>query len=331
VTGQVRVTRGGIVESAHDVHVAVVNADGRIVASTGNPERIAFMRSAAKPFQALPLVEDGVLDAFHIPTEELALCCASHNAEERHVELAASLLARIGLGEDALECGAHPPMRQEVADRLRSNGTTYRSIHNNCSGKHAGFLALALHHGWDPKGYVGPDHPVQRRLLREMTRWTDVDEETLVTGTDGCGVVTYALPLERMALAFARFAAAAARGEAPARVVKAMQAHPFFVAGTGRLCTAILERAGDRAFVKTGAEGVFGAGVPSRGLGIALKVADGASRAADVALVRVLEELGVLDGDDLKVLESYRRVPLVNRRGELVGHVEADFRLEHRQ
>jgi len=328
VTGRVVVTRGGIVESYHEVHLAVMDAGGARIAWTGDPARVAFMRSAAKPFQALPLVEDGVVEAFHVPMEELAVCCASHNAEARHLEVVRSLLARIGLSEDDLECGAHLPMGEEASMELLASGGKARAVHNNCSGKHAGMLALALHHGWDPRGYVGRDHPVQRRMLREVSRWTDLPESGIATGVDGCGVITCAVPVDRMALAFARFGAAAHAGEAPERVLGAMRAHPYLVAGTGRLCTAVLDRAGEEVFVKTGAEGVFGAGLPARGLGVALKVSDGGSRASDVALVRVLERLGVLGSDDLEALADFRRRTLRNVRQEVVGHVEADFELE---
>lgn len=321
-------TRGGIEESRHVVHGVVVDGSGRRLAQVGEPGTVAFFRSAAKPIQALPVVDDGVAERFGLGEDELALCCASHNAEPRHLEVAASILRKAGLGPDDLECGPHPPMRDEVAAELYREGGEPRPIHNNCSGKHAGMLALAVARGWPTRGYVGASHPVQRRMLEEVCRWTELDEAAVGTGTDGCGVVSFAVPLERMARAFGRLAAAARSGDpGPRAVVGAMTGHPFLVAGTGRLCTALMERAGDRLFVKTGAEGVYCAGVPGRGLGVAVKVEDGARRASDVALLEILGEMELLDDDDLEALGTFHRPPVRNTRGERVGELRAAFDL----
>lgn len=325
--GRVVVTRGGRMESSHSVDVAVVDARGRQVAGVGDPGRTGFLRSAAKPFQALPLVEDGVVEAMGLTSQELAVACASHNGESRHLELARSILAKAGLDEGDLECGPHAPMRDEEAHRLWASEESPEAIHNNCSGKHAGMLALAVHHGWKTSGYVLDSHPVQRRMAREVARWTGAELSELPTGVDGCGVVTYLTSVEQLAVAFARFGEAAAQGEPAATVVSAMTGHPFVVAGSGRLDTALMEQAGDRLFVKTGAEGVYGVGLPGRGLGVALKVRDGAKRASRVALVRVLEELGVIGGDEAASLGSFRRTPLENTLGDVVGEVHADFEL----
>ena len=281
----VRVTRCGTTESIHRVHVAVADARGRLIGGCGDPAQVAFYRSAAKPFQALPLVEDGVVERFGFTREELALCCASHNAEPEHLALAQSMLARTGLDERALACGPHPSLRPERARELWARGVRLRAVHNNCSGKHAGMLALAVARGWPPEGYLERGHPVQLRMLAEIARWTGVAASELVTGTDGCGVVTFALSLAEMAASFARFTAAADAGDPAARIVAAMTGHPFAVAGTGRTCTAVMQRLGGRVFVKTGAEGVYCGGVRGRGLGFALKVEDGARRASDMALI----------------------------------------------
>jgi L-asparaginase II len=216
------------------------------------------------------------------------------------------------------------------AERLVRSGEQPSAVHNNCSGKHAGMLALAHAHGWPAEGYHLPEHPVQQRMLAEVSRWTGLSPDTIGTGTDGCGVVCFAVPLDRMALSFARFAGAADRGEAPAVVVRAMTRHPAMVAGSGRLCTALMERAGERVFAKTGAEGVYCAAVRSAGIGVALKVLDGARRAADAALVRVLELLGVLDADDVESLGDFAAPLLRNTRGEIVGELNAHFGLELR-
>lgn len=323
-------TRSGAVESVHRVHVAVADARGRPIGGCGDPGQVAFYRSAAKPFQALPLVEDGVVERFGFTEEELALCCASHNAEPEHLALAQSMLARAGLDEGALACGPHPSLRPERARELWAQGARLGAVHNNCSGKHAGMLALAVARGWPPEGYLEAGHPVQQRMLAEMARWTGVAASELVTGTDGCGVVTFALSLGEMAASFARFTAAADAGDPAARIVAAMTGHPFAVAGTGRACTAVMERLGGRVFVKTGAEGVYCGGVRGRGLGFALKVEDGARRASDVALIRVLAELGVADADDVSALAG-GRIEVFNTLGVQVGRIEGAFRVEMRQ
>jgi len=210
------------------------------------------------------------------------------------------LLCRIGAGEEALACGAHWPFAAAAAQALRAAEERPGRIHNNCSGKHAGMLALARHHGWPLAGYHELEHPVQQRMLREVVRWTDVDADEIGLGVDGCGVVTFALPLFALARGFARLAAEARRGgTGSAIVLQAMVMHPFLVGGSERLCTELMQAAAGRIVVKVGAEGVYCAAVPGAELGIALKVHDGATRAAEPALLAVLQALGVIGGDDL--------------------------------
>lgn len=317
----VEVLRGEVVESRHRAHVAVSDASGRMRGWAGDPELVTFYRSAAKPFQALPLVEEGVADGLGMPPEEVALCCASHEGEAPHVSGARSILRRVGRDEAALRCGPHPPFSGEAARALAAAGEAPGAIHNNCSGKHAGMVAFAVAQGWDPAEYHRPDHPVQRRMKAEVSRWSEVPEAGIGMGVDGCGIPCFAVPLTSMAASFARFAAAAARGEGAADIVEAMTAHPFMVAGTGRACTRVMERTGPRAFVKLGAEGVYGGGVPAQGLGLAIKVEDGSRRAVESVLVAVLEQLGVLDADDVGALASFHAPTVTNTRGEAVGSI----------
>ena len=328
LTARVVCVRNGLLESAHRVHVAVVDARGQTVASAGDPDISTFFRSAVKPFQALPLVEDGVVDALGLTTAELALCCASHNAEAMHVSGARALLSKVGLSEADLECGPHRPMSEAAADALVRVGESPGRIHNNCSGKHAGMLALAVHHGWPTAGYVTAEHPVQRRMLAEIVRWSGMAEDEIATGKDGCGVVSFRAPLTRLAVAFARFAEAAANGEPARRVVSAMTTHPFMIAGSGRLCTAVMEVAGGAVFAKTGAEGVYGAGDIEGRVGVAIKVEDGARRASTVALVPVLDALGLLDADEVASLRSFAKPVLRNTLGDIVGEIRAEIDLD---
>lgn len=323
----VEILRGEVVESRHVVHVAVSDESGRPVASLGDEALLTYYRSAAKPMQALPLVEEGVVGANDMSMEELALCCASHEGEPEHVAGVRSILAKAGATEALLRCGAHAPYSSLAARALLEEGREPEPVHNNCSGKHAGMIALASHMGWDPVDYHVAGHAVQRRMIDEVVRWSGIAARDIPTGVDGCGIVCFALPLRAMAMSFAAFTAAADRGEAAATVVEAMTSHPFMVGGTGRACTEVMEVAGDRVFVKLGAEGVYGGGLRDRGIGFAIKVADGGRRAVEVALIRVLAELGVLSSEEVSVLSRHGNPDIVNTRGEVVGEVRAAFSL----
>jgi L-asparaginase II len=324
----VEVLRGGLVEARHAVHAVVADTDGRLLAAVGDPSLRTSYRSAAKPFQALPLVEEGVVESLGLTEAELALCCASHQGEPAHVEGARSILTKAGLDESVLRCGPHAPFAPSEAEALARRGQVPRPIHNNCSGKHAGMAALAVAMGWSPEDYHRPGHPVQRRMLAEVLRWSELPEADVEVGIDGCGVPCFGLPLRDMAASFARFSAAAAEGGPPGRIVGAMTSHPFMVAGTGRVCTDAMVQAEGRAFLKLGAEGLYCGGVPEEGWGFAVKIGDGARRAVDVAVIRVLEGVGALDDRGVEALSHHGRPPVLNTRGETVGEIRAAFRLE---
>ena len=342
---RVEQVRGSLVEAWHDVHVAVVDSTGRLLARSGDPDLVTYWRSAAKPFQALPLVEDGVVDRFGIGTQELALCCASHSSEPGQIALVRNLLAKIACSERDLLCGPHPPLSERVASDYATRGVRLTAVYSNCSGKHAGMLALARHHGWPTEFYTRLEHPVQQRCLAEVHRWTELPLSEVGTAVDGCGVVCYGLPLHNMALAYARLASAefgvrnaesqGVRLEASdhsqrfriphsaLRIVEAMLRHPELVAGEGRPCTEIMQAHPGRVIAKLGAEGVYCALLRQEGLGVALKVADGHGVAAALALAAVLEELGLRPRP-----ASLTARPSVNTRGETVGELRVNGRLE---
>ena len=324
----VEVLRGDVVEARHTVHVAVADTHGRVVARAGNGDGLTYYRSAAKPFQALPLVEEGIVRRFGISLPELALCCASHEGEPEHVATARSILSKIGVDEALIRCGSQLPFGADASQELLMLGGQAMPIHNNCSGKHAGMLALAVGMGWNPVDYHLPGHPVQDRMLREILRWTGLGETEVATGVDGCGVVCFAVPLFQIAKSFARFSVAAADNEGPAEIVRAMTTHPFMVGGTGRACTQVMEVAAGKAFVKLGAEGTYIGGIPASGLGFAIKVEDGGRRAVEVALVKVLEELGVLTEAAVTAISHHGNPIVYNTRGEAVGEVRPAFHLE---
>ena len=323
----VEVVRGDIVESRHRVDVAVVDADGGVYASVGDIDGHTYYRSASKPMQALPLVEEGVVERFGLTVDELSLSCASHEGEVAHVAGARSILKKAGADESLLRCGAHAPFSSEAALALAASGEEPGPIHNNCSGKHAGMIALAIAMGWDPVDYHLAEHPVQERMLDEIVRFSGVSADRIPMGVDGCGVVCFAVPLSDMARSFASFAVAADQGEPACRIVDAMTSAPFMVGGTGRTCTDVMAMAGDRVFVKLGAEGVYGAGLRGRGLGVAIKVEDGGRRAVEVALLRTLNVLGAVTDDEAEALRAHGRPKITNTRAEIVGELRPAFEL----
>jgi L-asparaginase II len=320
--------RGGTVEAVHHVSVAVCDAQGKLVAHAGDPERVTFMRSAAKPFQAIPLVEDGAVERFGITTRELALACASHNSEPMHVNLAREFLARIGCTESDLACGSHRPLWHEFAilapPNVHFEELPETPITNNCSGKHAGMLALARHHKWATTGYHESGHPVQDRVKATLARFGATADGDMLEAVDGCGVVTFAVALATMARLYARLVTS--DDQAPRAIVAAMLAHAELVGGTGRLCTELMRHYKGTVIAKVGARGVHGAALVDRGLGIGLKVEDGDNVAPIVALVAVLDQLG-LDPPPSSVFPTAARLPLKNTRGEQVGVMQAAGRL----
>jgi L-asparaginase II len=305
--------------------VAVVDAGGRAVASAGDPALVTFWRSAAKPFQAMPLVADGGADAFGLGSEELALACASHSSEAGHLEVARRMLRQVGCAESDLACGPHTPLDPAVAARVVRDGTPLTPAWSNCSGKHAGMLGSARSHGWPVVGYERAGHPVQERILDEVARWTDVPRDRVATGVDGCTTVCFALPLSAMALAYARFGVS--DDPSARRLRDAMTAHPWLVGGTGRLCTELMAAAPGSVIAKIGAEGVYSAALPAAGLGIALKVESGEMRAAGAALVGVLRQLlARFDEAALAALAPMARLDpaaIRNTRDEVTGVIRS--------
>lgn len=322
----VEVTRGGIVESRHTASYAICNSDGELIGKAGDISAPVFPRSAIKAFQALAMVEAGVADQFGFDDAEIALACSSHNGEPAHVEAARSMLAKAQITEDAYECGPHWPSRDEASRDLAAAGAEPRQVHNNCSGKHSGMLAFAKHLGADLKGYTRPKHPVQQRIAAMMAELCDADVAAAPCGIDGCSVPTWALPLNAWALGFARFGSgnglSAERRAAADRIITAVRANPFMVAGTGRFCTELMA-AVPRAFVKTGAEGVFCGAVPHAGIGIALKCDDGATRAAEKLMARLLIDFGGFDDDECAALQGFAATPVRNRANIETGVLKA--------
>lgn len=331
----VQVLRGATVESCHRGALAIVDAAGALHTGLGDIERPVFPRSAVKGLQALPLVASGAAEHFGLGDEALALACASHNGEPAHAATAAAVLARLGLDVAALECGTHWPYHEASGRKLARDRRGPSALHNNCSGKHSGFVCLgclmALQAGREPaefvRGYVRPEHPVMREVSAALGAATGVDLAQAPVGTDGCSIPTFGIPLRALALGFARFAtgqglssdhAAAAR-----RLRQAVAAAPFMVAGSGRFDTCVMQHFGERVFCKVGAEGVYCAALPTRGLGVAVKMDDGnTARAAEVVMAAVIAALACRDEADATLVASLAHVTLTNWNGLAVGALQ---------
>lgn len=327
--------RGGSPESWHFGAAAVATPEGHLVARLGDPRTATHVRSAAKPWQALPLVLAGGVERFRLAPADLALICASHGGTPAHTARAADLLARGGFAEADLLCGAHPPLDRDAAQELARAGRAPGPLHNNCSGKHAGMLLACRLLELPAADYIAPGHPLQRRILAQVARVCALPAAEVGIGVDGCSVPAYHLPLAAAARGYAALADPRAAGlepqaaEALGRIAAAMGAAPEMVAGPGRFTTALIAATGGRVLGKEGAEGFYGVAV--RGpvaLGITLKVADGGERCRDSAVLDLLRQLGSLSGEELSALAGFYRPTLRNHRGLAVGEVVPELELE---
>lgn len=330
----VEVTRGDEIESVHRGSAAVVDARGRVIAQWGDIDGLIYPRSAVKPIQALPLIESGAATRFGLSDKEIALACASHNGEARHVARVERWLRHLGLTPRALECGRQIPMSEHAAAQLAATRRQPTALHNNCSGKHAGFLATARHLGEQTRGYIHAEHSVQIRVAAALAEMSGYDVMRAPCGIDGCGIPVRALPLSALARAMAGFArpdpASPTRLAACNRVYSAMTTEPWLIAGTGRFDTLAMQEGNDAFVVKMGAEGVHVAAIRGSNLGIALKIEDGSRRAADVAMAALLRHHGAFRRNALP-LAAFSPMPIMNNRGERVGMVRSaaawiDFR-----
>jgi L-asparaginase II len=330
----VEANRGHAVESAHRGALAVCDADGACVLTLGDIQRPIFPRSAVKALQALPLVASGAADALQLSDEELALTCASHNGEPAHVAAAASMLAKAGTDASVLECGTHWPYREAFQREMAARGERPCALHNNCSGKHAGFVCLGRHMAGAGElrpfvsGYVRATHAVMREVTRALQATTGCDLSTAVQGIDGCSIPTYAIPLQRLAHGFARLGTGTGLSSSDARAGRrlrqAVARAPFMVGGTDRFDTLVMQRVGERVFCKVGAEGVYCAALPERGLGVAIKIDDGNNaRAAEVVMAALIEAYVALDDGDALFMRDLSDVTLKNWNGIEVGALRA--------
>lgn len=327
----VRVYRGGITESIHRVHLAVVNAEGALLHGAGDPGLLTFARSTAKPIQALPVIESGAAAHFGLSDAEIALCCASHNGEAKHVSTAQGILGKLGFHHTHLQCGAHEPYHAPTAQAMRERGESPTTLHNNCSGKHSGMLALCAHLGASPDTYMSIQHPVQQLMLEAVCAMTGIPKSQMQLGVDGCGVPVFGMPIDRLALAFARLGSpdelTQARASACQRIVAAVRKYPQFLAGSDRFDTRLIEVTGGRMIGKMGAEGIFALTIPGQGFGFVLKIEDGHIRALYPAVVEALKQLNLLSEFEVNELASFYTPTVHNWQGTEVGIIRPDFQL----
>ncbi len=330
---EVLVLRGAIAESRHCVQCVVSDASGTLRATTAPPDRVTSFRSAAKPFQLVPFVERGHADTLACRDDELAIMAASHSGSRAHLALVRGLLARLDLTAAHLACGYHDPQDADSLEDVRRDPALRGPLYNNCSGKHAGMLALARAEGWPVEGYQLATHPLQELMLRTVAECCGVPPDSVALGIDGCGVPVFGVPLSRMALGYARLAVAASQGgdvraRALQRIARVMTGNPVVVEGEGRLATDLMQATAGRLLVKSGAEGLLLVADLERGLGLAIKCDDGAMRALDPVAVELLGALGTLRPAEVERLASHRRPAITNAAGLDVGHLEARVTVE---
>ncbi len=322
----VDVFRNEIVESQHRGAVVAVDTGGDVVCQLGDIDALVFPRSSLKPFQAIPLVESGAASHYALTDQELALACASHNAEPVHQHVLSGWMQRTGLNPQQLECGAALPFDEQTAHKhLRDGGEAGRHLHN-CSGKHTGMLTLAKYLNKPISGYSSIEHATQQSWISVLSELTEIDISQMPWDRDGCGLPAFAVPLRSLAVAFSKFAIKGQSGNsryaAMESIADAMRAHPEMVAGRNRCCTTTMQ-IGESLMVKTGAEGVFGGVCLSSGFGFALKIDDGASRAADAALGALLKKLNIIDEQCYRAAKQFYRPDIKNSQGVVVGKIDA--------
>src|SRR5699024_8883294 len=330
----IKVYRGQYIESTHDIHIAVVNCDGDLLAYYGDPHRLTFARSSMKPLQALPAVESGAVDANHISEKELALFCASHIGEPIHRNAVAHVLDSVNLTEDHLQCGTHMPKDINSYKQLIQDGGVLTPFYSNCSGKHSGMLTGCVHQNMDLNTYRDINHPYQQQIIDCISDVCDYPREKITTSVDGCGVPVHRLPLDHIAMAFGRLASPekwtsgdANRKQALGQICRAMVHHPEMVAGTRQYDTDLMTAYKNRIVAKGGAEGVHCFGDTKTGIGIAIKASDGNARATNVASMEVLRQLQIGSSAIRDELAMYANAPVLNARDERIGEVVADFQL----
>ncbi|MDL4841051.1 asparaginase [Aquibacillus rhizosphaerae] len=330
----IKVYRGEHLESTHEIHIAIINTEGDLIAYFGDAQRPTFARSSLKPFQAVPSVESGATQQYSILEQELAIFCGSHNGEDFHRQTVSGVLEKIGLNESHLQCGTQIPRDMNSYKQLIKNGGELTPIYSNCSGKHAGMLVGCMNQNFDLHRYREMSHPYQQQVLEVIANISDYNQHEIKMSVDGCGLPVHSLPLNHIAIAFGRLATpekwhkgSELRKNTLNQIREAMVRYPEMVAGTKRFDTDLMKAFNGEVVAKLGAEGVHCFGIKSKGIGVAIKVEDGNERATNVASMEVLRQLGIRDSSVFKQLKSYHYAPVLNARKEKIGEIIPDFQL----
>ncbi len=328
----VNTTRGTILESKHRGSYCITNIDGSILSKAGDISRQIYPRSSIKIFQAMPMILSGAVEEFNLTPEEIAVTCASHSGEGRHTKVISNILKKAGLTPDDLECGAHRPTHLQSSEDLIKDGKTFAKINNNCSGKHTGMLLLCKLNGYDTRGYIKFSHPVQQTIMKSFSAILSYDLFNAPYDLDGCSAPTWAIPMDKIAHCFAKISDPfstldSEKANAIDILKRSVIENPYMIGGHQRCCTSVMEvLKEDNVFVKVGAEGVYTAAIPAKKLGVVIKIDDGATRAAEVALLRVLEIVGALPTLKKEQLMKFYKTPIFDWKNEnIVGNVEPAF------
>lgn len=331
----VNIYRGSNVENSHLGHIAVVDSNGKLLYSYGDPYRMTYARSSIKPLQAMPIIETGTANRFQFSEADLAVCCASHNGEKKHREQVLSILKRLGRNESVLKCGTHIPYDEESYIQLIRNSEKLTPLYNNCSGKHAGMVATAIHMNEDVDTYYQLEHPVQQRILKTISKMTKYPIDEIKIGIDGCGVPSFQIPLKNLALGFARLVShekleTQSMKDAAEKIVDAMVTFPEMIGGKNRYCTELMQAFDKRIVGKEGAEAVYCIGDKKTGIGIAIKIEDGMKRPIYAVINSVLEQLKIGLNQELDRLQHYSNPLIKNMKNEVVGSIKPEFQLQKR-
>ncbi len=328
----VQVIRSGITESLHYGHIAVTDSNGHLFYHVGNPDRLTFFRSAVKPILTVAALTTGIAEKYCLSTEEIAIMSSSHSGQKRHTDLLKQIIQKIGVREEQLQCGTHPPLHKESERELYASGSAPTPLHCNCSGKHLAFIASSKALGYPVEGYLCVDHPIHDLFDRTVSDFCRVPQQKILKGVDGCGLPVYGLPLSNMACAYANLADTEFMNGRYAmlqkKVVASMVSHPWLIGGDKRLDTLLMQNFGDRLISKIGAEGAHCTGLIGKKTGCALRIEDGSLRAVDPAAIELLRQLGIIDDCDLEKVRHSWNPPLLNHKKEKVGELKAFFDLE---
>ena len=325
-----KVYRGNTIESIHFGSVAVVDSSGKLIYAVGDPNFVTFLRSSAKPFQAIPIIEWGVAEAFGFTQQEIAIISGSHNGEKKHVKAVQGILKKIGLNKSFLKCGAHVP-HYYTALGITPPKKKFSSLQHNCSAKHAGMLAMCIYKNWNPKNYLRPNHPLQKLILRKISELCEYPQGRIKIGIENCGAPTFAVPLKNMAIGFSKLVTFRSKDEIASQalqvVADSMWKYPEMVSGKGRLDYTLATTSRGKIICKAGAEALHCGAILDKGWGLAVKIMDGSQRAIAPASIEVYRQLGILKKSHLKKLGQFVSPPIYNHNKVKVGFIKSDFRL----